>query len=85
MPRLKADPSEKTINQAGQFRLVELLLTRGDLKNDAALSRALDFAPPVVSKVRNGVLPVGPGFLLRAHEVLNVPVADMRQALAQRQ
>ena len=29
------------------------------LKNDAALSRALEVAPPVISKIRHGRLPVG--------------------------
>jgi len=40
-------------------RLLDTLIERLRLKNDAALSRALEVAPPVISKIRHGRLPVG--------------------------
>lgn len=39
------------------------------LKNDAALSRALAVAPPVISKLRHGRLIIGPALILRIHEM----------------
>lgn len=38
------------------------------LRNDAALARAIWASAPHISKVRNGLLPVGPQMLLNIHE-----------------
>jgi hypothetical protein len=54
------------------------------LKNDAALSRALEVGPPVISKIRHGRLPVGAGLLIRIHEVTGLSVADLRLLLGDR-
>lgn len=53
------------------------------LKNDAALSRALDVAPPVVSKTRSGALGATPTLLLRIHDASDATItfADMRARL----
>lgn len=40
-------------------RLLDTLIVHLNLKNDAALSRALEVAPPVISKIRHNRLPVG--------------------------
>jgi hypothetical protein len=37
---------------------IDLLIDTMTLKNDAALSRVLEVAPPVISKIRHGRLPV---------------------------
>lgn len=37
-------------------------------KNDAALARFLDVAPPVISKIRHGRLPVGTELMIRTHD-----------------
>jgi hypothetical protein len=39
--------------------LLDTLIKHLHLKNDAALSRALEVAPPVISKIRHRRLPVG--------------------------
>ncbi len=39
--------------------LLDILLGKMQLKNDAALSRLLEVAPPVISKIRHHRLPVG--------------------------
>ncbi len=49
--------------------LLDTLRERMKLKNDAALSRALEVAPPVISKIRHRTLPVGASLLIRMHEV----------------
>ncbi len=38
-------------------RLLASLISRLSLKNDAALSRALEVSPPVISKIRHRRLP----------------------------
>lgn len=47
------------------------------LKNDAALSRLLHVAPPQISKIRHGRLPVGPSIILKAHAATGISVADL--------
>lgn len=51
------------------------------LKNDAALSRALDVAPPVVSKVRHGRLDIGDTLVIRIHELTGLTVREIKTAL----
>jgi hypothetical protein len=46
--------------------LLDSLIERLNLKNDAALSRALEVAPPVISKIRHRRLPVGASMLIRS-------------------
>ena len=49
--------------------LITSLIRKLKLKNDAALSRALEVEPPLISKIRHGRLPVGASMLIRMHEV----------------
>lgn len=42
-------------------------------KNDAALARFLGVAPPVISKIRHGRLPVGHELMIRAHDKTKGP------------
>ena len=58
-------------------RLLDTLSDRLGTKNDAALSRVLGFAPPVISRLRHGRIP-GPVFLLRAHEATDISIRDLR-------
>jgi plasmid maintenance system antidote protein VapI len=48
-----------------QNKLIDHLLETYKLRNDAALSRKLDVAPPVISKIRHNRLPIGPAIKLR--------------------
>lgn len=54
------------------------------LKNDAALSLALDIQPPVLSKIRHYRMPVSGAVLLRMHEVSNVSVTDLQAMMGDR-
>lgn len=49
-------------------KLLDYLIKTLGLKNDAALSKALKVAPPVISKIRNRKLHVGPAILIRMLE-----------------
>lgn len=58
--------------------LLDALIEKLHLKNDAALSRLLEVAPPVISKLRHGALPIGPTMLIRMHEVSELGIREMR-------
>lgn len=51
------------------------------LKNDAALSREMVCAPPVISKMRHGHLPIGAVYIIRIHELTAWPIKDIKQQL----
>jgi plasmid maintenance system antidote protein VapI len=58
--------------------LLDALIKKLHLKNDAALSRTLEVAPPVVSKIRHGRLPVGASMLIRMHELTELSIRELR-------
>lgn len=60
---------------------LDLLILTMSLKNDAALSRVLEVAPPVISKMRSGALPVGPTLLISAHEESGLSIKEMKTVL----
>lgn len=65
-------------------RLLDTLIEKLRLKNDAALSRALEVAPPVISKIRHRRLPVGASLLIRMHEVSELSIRDLRELMGDR-
>ena len=65
-------------------KLLNHLIALLNLKNDAALSRLLEVAPPIISKVRHRVLPVGPALLIRMHEVSNLNIRDLQDLMGDR-
>lgn len=62
----------------GAVQLLDHLKAAMRLKNDAALARKFGVAPPVVSKIRHGVLPVGDSFLIKSHEIGGMSFAELR-------
>ena len=64
--------------------LLDHLIKQLDLKNDAALARALDVASPVISKVRHGRLSVGATMLISMHEVSGISIKDLRELMGDR-
>ena len=59
-------------------RVLDAIIQKLRLKNDAALSRALEVAPPVISKIRHNTLPIGATILLRMHEVSDFSIRELR-------
>lgn len=59
--------------------LLDFAIEKLNLKNDADLSRALNMMPPVVSKVRNKRMPLGPSMLLRLHEEIGMGTLDLKK------
>ena len=64
--------------------LLDTLIKQLHLKNDAALSRALEVAPPVISKIRHRRLPVGASLLIRMHEISDLSIKDLRALMGDR-
>lgn len=58
--------------------LFDTLIKRLHLKNDAALSRLLDVAPPVISKIRHHRLPIGASLMISMHEASGLNIKDLR-------
>ncbi len=79
-------PSNRLADQVAYDpnNLLDSLIERLHLKNDAALSRALEVAPPVISKIRHRRLPVGASLLIRMHEVSDLSIRDLRMLMGDR-
>lgn len=64
--------------------LLDILIGKMQLKNDAALARMLEVAPPIISKIRHHKLPVGASLLIRMHEVTGLSIRDLRDLMGDR-
>lgn len=62
-------------------RLLDFLIERLRLKNDAALCRVLRIPPPVVSKIRHQKLSIGAGMLIRMHEITGLSIYGLKAVL----
>lgn len=58
--------------------MLDALIAEMQLKNDAALARRLEVAPPVISKLRHGALPVGASILISAHEESGISITELK-------
>jgi len=61
--------------------LLDHIITANNLKNDAALAKALKVAPPVISKVRHGKLPLGAAMIIYLHEFSGLSVKEIKTAI----
>jgi plasmid maintenance system antidote protein VapI len=61
--------------------LLDALIAKLHLKNDAALSRVLQVAPGCVSKIRHHRLAIGATLLIRMHEVSDISIRDLRNLM----
>jgi hypothetical protein len=66
-------------------RVLDAIINKLRLKNDAALSRALEVAPPVISKIRHSTLPIGATILLRMHEVSDFSIRELRALMVRQE
>lgn len=69
-------PKEYDINN-----LLDTIQDALNLKNDAALARALEVAPPVISKIRHNRLPIGASLLIRMHELTRLEIRELRNLM----
>ncbi len=80
------DTPENAANPPGYDpnRLLDALIEQLQLKNDAALSRALEVAPPIISKIRHRTMPVGASILIRMTEISGLEIGQLRAILGDR-
>lgn len=69
----------KTKDTSGE--LLNKMAKEFRLKNDAAVAKFLDLAPPVVSKIRNGKLEVGASVILRVMKATAYTLDDVEALL----
>lgn len=75
-------PLSANVNPEGDpNRLLDALRERKQLKNDAELCRALDVAPPLISKIRNRKLVISPALLIRMHDTFDMPINELRRLM----
>lgn len=75
----KFNEIEQTPETAAQ--LLEMVRIVRGLKNDAQLSRVLGVAPPVISKIRMGVLKVGASMVVRILEETDFSINQIKAIL----
>lgn len=62
-----------------QTKLIEGLKKLFQIKTDAAVARALEVAPPVISKLKKGTLSIGPALLIKIHDAFDdMPITQIR-------
>lgn len=64
--------------------LLDAIITHYSLKNDAALCRLLEVAPPIVSKVRHQRIGLSDDLILRIHERTGMPVREIKTRLGRK-
>jgi hypothetical protein len=65
-------------------RLLDTLMSRMNLKSDAALARALDVAPAMISKIRHKHSPIGAWLLIEIHELTGIGIRELRDLMGDR-
>ena len=60
-----------------QNTIIDALITKLSLKNDAALARAMNLPYPVISKMRHDKMQTGASFIIRGHLVSGMPVQEL--------
>jgi hypothetical protein len=64
--------------------LLDALIQRLGLRHDADLSRALEVAPPMISKIRHRRFGVSASLLIRMHEVTLLGIGELRLLMGDR-
>lgn len=79
---MNASSTEWPAYQPGS--LLDAIALRLNANSDAALAKLLGIQAPLLSKVRNGSLPVSGGLLLCIHEVTGLSIVELRALMGDR-
>jgi plasmid maintenance system antidote protein VapI len=58
--------------------VLDAVIEKMGLKNDAALARILEVAPPVVSKIRHHRVAIGAAMLIYLHEASGMSIKELK-------
>ena len=61
------------------MKLLDELQRRFEIKNDRQLAAKLNLSTPVMSRIRNGKSAVSADVIIRIHEVLGLPIAEIKE------
>jgi hypothetical protein len=61
--------------------LLDAIIKHLGIRNDAALARRLEVAPPVISKIRHRILTIGATLLIRIHEETGWTIKEVRSKM----
>ena len=61
------------------MKLLAELQSRFEIKNDRQLAAKLNLSTPVMSRIRNGKSAVSADVMIRIHEVLGLPIAEIKE------
>lgn len=64
--------------------MLDTILAKLHLRNDAALSRLLEIQAPVISKIRHHRMPVSGALLVRIHEATGLSVRTLQDLMGDR-
>lgn len=65
-------------------KLIDAVTAKLELKNDAAVARALKVETPIIENVRNNRLPLGGYLLMRLREITGMSVTDLQDLMGDR-
>ncbi len=69
------------ITDTAVARFMDLLIEKLSLNNDAALSRKMKVAAPIISKLRSGATDFGAVYIIKVHKLTGMPIRDIESAL----
>lgn len=86
MPQSKKNMNELNAaeKQYNPNNLIDAVTAKLELKNDAAVARALKVETPIIENVRNKRLPLGGYLLMRLREVTGMSVTDLQDLMGDR-
>ena len=64
-------------------RLLDALIEKFQLSNDADLCRLLEIGAPVISKIRHRRMPITPSLLIRMHDVSGLSIDELRAIIGE--
>ena len=73
---------DKNYSNDSSGTLLDEIVDKFSLKNDAALAKFLDLNPPVISKMRHGTLPFGATMIITVHERTDWSIASIKKMIA---
>lgn len=73
--------SNQTDSKYNSNYLLDFVIEKLNLKNDAALARTLGITPPALSRIRHGKLPIGATILIAMHEETGMKVRELRRLM----
>ena len=59
--------------------LIDHLITRFNIRTDAALAKMMELQPPTISKMRHGKMSLTPSFILKVHDTFDIPIKEIKQ------